>query len=86
MREGEKAVGLIPYEKDALAGPFYLYDLALIYTKVGEHDRALDIVERLLSLPSLFSINTLRLNPMFDPLREHPRYGKIIEKYSKDVK
>jgi tetratricopeptide (TPR) repeat protein len=86
IREGEMAVELIPVEKDALAGPFYLYDLALIYTLVGEYDRALDVAERLLSMPALFSVHTVRLDPMFDPLRDHPRYAKIIEKYSKDVK
>jgi serine/threonine protein kinase/tetratricopeptide (TPR) repeat protein len=86
MREGEKALELIPVDKDALAAPFYVYDLSLSYTMVGEYDKALDQIERLLSIPALFSVHTLRLDPRFDPLRDHPRYKKIMDEYSGDVK
>jgi hypothetical protein len=85
MREGEKALELILVDKDALAAPFYVYDLSLSYTMVGEYDKALDQIERLLSIPALFSVHTLRLDPRFDPLRDHPRYKKIMDEYSGDV-
>ena len=57
-------------------------DLAFIYTLVGEHDDALDRLEYLLSIPSLtMSVPMLRLDPRWDPLRNHPRYKDLIQRY-----
>ena len=62
-------------------GPKYVKDLARIYTSVGEFNAALDQIEYLLSIPSVFSVPILELEPEYDPLRSHPRYQKIIAKY-----
>jgi serine/threonine-protein kinase len=45
---------------------------------VGEHDAAIDELENLLSIPSWISIWDLRLDPRWDPLREHPRFEKLV--------
>ena len=56
-------------------------DLAFIYTLVGEHDWALDKLEYLLSIPSrTMSVPMLRLDPRWDPLRDHPRYKELIRR------
>jgi tetratricopeptide (TPR) repeat protein len=81
IREGERALELLPVSRDAATGPFRIEKLALIYTMVGELDAALDQIEYLLSIPSFISVHTLQVDPRLDPLREHPRYREIIEKY-----
>ncbi len=82
-REASLAVDLLPLSKDAMVGPYPLEDLARVYTLVGEADRALDTIERLLSMKSQLSVKVLELDPAWDPLREHPRYRAILEKFSR---
>jgi Flp pilus assembly protein TadD len=84
IREGRRGVELSPVSKDAVVGPRRVQDLAVIYTLVREYDAALDEIEYLLSIPSWFSVHDLRLDPDFDPLRDHPRYQPLLEKYAID--
>ncbi len=81
IREGKRGVELYPVSKDAMIGPFRVADLAEIYTMVGEYDAALDEIEYLLSIPSEMSVPLLRLDPIWDPLRDHPRFQDLLEKY-----
>ena len=82
IREGKRAVELYPISADAFDGPALIENLALIYTIVGEHDAALEQIDHLLSIPSGLSVGLLELDPSWDPLRKHPRYQEIVEKYS----
>ena len=82
IREGRRGVELLPVSKDAFGGPQHLIELALIYTMLGEHEAALDQIERLLSIPSLFSATLLELDPEWEPLRGHLRYQEIVKKYA----
>jgi non-specific serine/threonine protein kinase len=84
IREGKRAVELFPISKDAFSGPSPILNLAVIYTMVGEYDAALDEIEYLLSIPSGWSVQDLRLDPIWDPLRAHPRYEALLEKYAID--
>ncbi len=81
IREGKLGVELLPVSKDAVQGPVGVRDLALIYVLVGEYDAALDQIEYLLSISCDFSVPLLRLDPRYDPLRNLPRYQKLLEKY-----
>jgi serine/threonine-protein kinase len=55
-------------------------DLAEIYTMVGQYDNAIDlIIEDLLSFPKNMSIPLLRIDPTWDPLRDHPRFQELLE-------
>ena len=82
IREGKKAVELLPMSKDAAYGIPYVLDLAVIYIMVGEYDLALDQMEYLLSVPSWLSAGWLEMGIRFTPLRTHPRYKVLIAKYA----
>lgn len=82
IREGLKGVEMLPTSADALVGPDRLIDLAAIYTMVGEYEAALDQIEHLLSVPCRFSVQLLRLDPQWGPLRDHPRFQRLLEEFS----
>ena len=79
IREGELAVELYPVSLDAMHGPAHVNELATIYQVVGEHDKAIDMIEYSLTLPSSLTVHFLRLDPRWDPLRDHPRFQKLLE-------
>jgi TolB-like protein/Flp pilus assembly protein TadD len=81
IEEGRRGVELLPVSRDALDGPFRVRDLARIYLMVGEHKAALDQLEVLFALPrgNPLSAPVLRLDPVWAPLREHPRFRRLAE-------
>ncbi len=79
IREGKKGVELLPVTKDAWGGLDRVEALANIYVMVGEFDAAIDQLEFLLSRPGELSIPLLRLDPAWAPLRDHPRFKKLVE-------
>ncbi len=81
VREARLAADITPVSSDAIEGPFYLQQLALVYTMVGESDAAIDLLDKLLAFPSGTSINLLKLDPGWTPLRKPPRFQKLMEKY-----
>jgi serine/threonine-protein kinase len=55
-------------------------DLALTYVLLGDRTAALDILERLLSVPARFSPQLLRLDPLWEPLRGDPRFERLASR------
>jgi len=82
---GERAVEIFPLSKDAALGSVPLWELALIYTSTGEYVKAIDLLETLLSIPSPFSAPLLEVDPRWDPLRDHPRFQAMLEKYGQEA-
>jgi TolB-like protein/class 3 adenylate cyclase/Tfp pilus assembly protein PilF len=82
----ERAMAVIPIEKDAVWGPIPIEILARVSARMGEPDRAMAALEKLLSIPydGALAQNVpltpalLRLDPMFDPLRNDPRFQKLV--------
>ena len=56
----------------------------MVYTITGEHDKAFDLLKQILAMPVAISITPeiLQLDPVWDPIRDAPRFDKLIEKYS----
>jgi TolB-like protein/Tfp pilus assembly protein PilF len=85
VREAQRAVALKPESKDAVVGPKLSATLALIYAHTGELDAAMNEIERLIVMPGavdfLYPSITqvyLRDHWMWDPLRNHPRFQRIL--------
>jgi serine/threonine-protein kinase len=54
---------------------------AQTYVMIGEHEAALEELEFRLSTPSMFSVAQLRVDPLYDPLRDDPRFQALLERY-----
>jgi eukaryotic-like serine/threonine-protein kinase len=79
IREGRRAVELMPISANGFTGPYLRHQLARIYILTGEPERAIDELEPLLRIPYLLSRGWLRIDPTFDPLRSNPRFQRLLE-------
>ena len=77
----EHAAEMRPISKDAFGGTIPAIELAEVYAHVGERGKAIDLLEELLSIPCRLSVPLLRLDPAWDPLRDHPRFQELLERY-----
>jgi len=90
IREGQRAVELKPESKDAVDGALMNCYLALIYARVGEKDRAIPLIGRLLKTPGAvdsvdysITINDLKHRWEWDPIRSDPRFQNLLEQSAK---
>jgi TolB-like protein/Flp pilus assembly protein TadD len=83
VREGKRAVELKPESKDAFDGPMFTIALAQIYTWTGDKDQALQLIEKSLTTPNGLTAPILKLDPVWDPLRDDPRFQALISRYAK---
>ena len=80
VREGQKAVELLPVSKDAFNGTFHLEQLAEIHARLGHVDEVLSIIRQLLEMPAglVISPALLRLDPAWDPIRNDPGFQQLL--------
>jgi hypothetical protein len=53
----------------------------MIYARLGRLGDSLDLIDQLLAMPSLMFVASLELDPRWVPLRDHPRFEAVLEKY-----
>ena len=85
IREGRRAVELEPETRDAVNAPWMNGFLAMIYVRTGDLDSALPLLERALASPfpvdntnCCITYNDLRKRWQWDPVRNDPRFQKLI--------
>jgi hypothetical protein len=78
LREGRRAVELLPVKKDAVFGPLMVEYLAMIAAWVGDKDLACEQLAIAIRPPTTVSYGQLKLLPYWDPLRGDPRFEKIV--------
>lgn len=81
LAEAQRATELRPESKDAFGGPEITAAVAEVYATVGEKERAIEILEGLLSRPSAITVESLKTNPLWDPLRSDPSFQALLQKY-----
>ncbi|MFL6513766.1 MAG: TPR end-of-group domain-containing protein [Chthoniobacterales bacterium] len=83
IQEGQRAMELKPESKDAFDGPMYTQAMAQIYAWLGDKNQALELIEKSLATPNGVSAPMLKLDPVWDPLRDDPRFQALINRYVK---
>jgi TolB-like protein/class 3 adenylate cyclase/Tfp pilus assembly protein PilF len=82
VAEAQRASELRPESKDAFGGPEVTESVAQVYAILGEKDRAIELLDGLLSRPSGMTVQMLKINPIWDPLRNDPNLQALLTKYS----
>ena len=85
LREGRRAVELLPMEKDSLQGVRRVANLAMIAAWVGDKDLAFEQLESIIRRPSALSYGGLKLFPWWDPLRGDSRFEKLLDEAKQPV-
>ena len=78
ISEAQHAIDLMPITKDIYDGALVLEGLAQVYVWSGERDRAIELVQKLVTMPSYINYARLKLHPLWSPLRGDPRFEKIV--------
>jgi serine/threonine-protein kinase len=85
VREGRRAVELLPVEKDSMNGAHMVKYLAVIAAWIGDKDLACEQLASVIRRPSAPSYGQLKLLPFWDPLRGDPRFEKLVEESKQPV-
>jgi serine/threonine-protein kinase len=82
IAEAQRAMDLRPESRDAFEGPAITEQAAQVYTILGDNARAVELLDGLLSRPSEVTLQTLKVNPAWDPLRNDPAFQALFAKYA----
>ncbi len=82
MAAAKRAMAIDPEGRDAFDGPQMTEVAAQVYGVIGEKDRAFELLDHLLSVPSSVTVANLKINPLWDSLRPDPRFQALLDKYS----
>jgi TolB-like protein/Tfp pilus assembly protein PilF len=82
ITEAQRATDLRPESKDAFEGPRITEGVAQVYAILGDNAHAIELLDGLLNRPSEVTLQTLRLNPAWDPIRNDPAFQALFAKYA----
>ena len=78
IREGNRAMELLPESIDAMDGPVLVVAMARIYAITGEGEKAIDLLQHSLQTPAGLTMHEITLDPTWDVLRENQRFKALI--------
>jgi TolB-like protein/Flp pilus assembly protein TadD len=78
IEEAKRAVAMLPVSEDAVDGPSLLYNLAAVYGMMNDRDLAFQELAVSAKIPGGVSYGDLKLDPCWDPLRNDPRFDKLL--------
>ncbi|PYI91330.1 MAG: hypothetical protein DME97_13640 [Verrucomicrobia bacterium] len=81
IAEAKRATEMLPESVDAFDGPGCTQTLAEIYVMTGDYDNALAITDGLLSRPTQMTVAQLKINPLWDSVRQDPRFIAMLQKH-----
>ena len=82
IEAGKRAVELSPVTSDAMAGHSFLVRLAKIYAWADEPYLSVKTIHTALTTPGWISVETIRLDPEWDPIREDPRFQELLKMHA----
>ncbi len=80
VREARRAVEIMPYTENAFHSSEWVLKLAQVHVMLGNYDEAIEQLEFALSVPGPISGHWLRLDPVWNPLRNHPRFPALLDR------
>ena len=85
LKAGRRATEILPFSRDVIIGGTYLAQLAMVEAQLGENQSALEHIEQVLAIPAGHALSkaSLRTDPVWEPLRDDPRFQKLCEEKSK---
>jgi len=78
LQEAQHAIDLMPISEDIYDGGLVLEGLAQVYTWSDEHDRAIDLLQELVAMPSYINYARLKFHPLWKPLRGNTQFEQIV--------
>jgi len=82
IAEAQRASDLRPESKDTFDGPKVTEDVAQVYAIIGDNARAIGLLDGLLSRPTGVTLQSLKVNPAWDPIRNDPAFQALFAKYA----
>ena len=80
IRDARHALELLPISRDAVDAGRVHVQTAAVFLLADDRENAFRVLDGLATVPSTLSSATLRLNPVYDSLRDDPRYPELLEK------
>jgi tetratricopeptide (TPR) repeat protein len=81
LAEARRATELLPESKDAFGGPEIAAGVAEVHAILGDNGRAIEILDGLLSRPSAVTVQSLKVSPIWDSLKNDPGFQALLNKY-----
>jgi TolB-like protein len=78
LHHARRAAEILPPSVDAVAGPMCEIRLAQVLVMTGDRDTTFETLSKLVKLPFGLTYGDLKLNPMWDDLRDDPRFDRIL--------
>ena len=83
IAEAKRAMELRPESVDAFEGPGFTATLAEVYAVTGENAKAIELLDGLLSRPSDLTVSLLKLDPIYDGVRNDPGFEAMLAKHKR---